>query len=39
MILAARIIELQVYNRYGQLVFATTDPYKCWDKKEAVSKV
>jgi gliding motility-associated-like protein len=23
--------ELQVYNRYGQLVFAGNDPYKGWD--------
>ena len=23
--------ELQVYNRYGQLVFASNDPYKGWD--------
>lgn len=23
--------EIQVYNRYGQLVFASKDPYKAWD--------
>ena len=23
--------ELQVYNRYGQLIFSTNDPYKGWD--------
>jgi gliding motility-associated-like protein len=23
--------EMQVYNRYGQLVFASNDPYKGWD--------
>jgi gliding motility-associated-like protein len=25
--------ELQVFNRYGQLVFASNDPYKGWDGK------
>jgi len=25
------LFQLRVYNRYGQLVFSTTDPNKGWD--------
>ena len=26
-------IEFNIYNRWGELVFKTTDPAKCWDGK------
>jgi gliding motility-associated-like protein len=24
-------LKLQIFNRWGELVFSTTDPNKCWD--------
>jgi len=34
-----RDIDLKVYNRWGNLVFETTDPAIMWDGKVAMSKV